>query len=496
MDVIDISNHDRDFEFSAVRVDAAIFKASQGMHTPDKLFERHLANALDNGVTRLGAFHFADPSNTPAQDADLFLRKVRPYLDRLDGLVLDWEPVEAQQGNVAWCAEFVRIIKAEQPLPVDFYANYSVCDEFRWQPVRDHGCRLWLADYGANEPTGWKIPNTRTPSGWDGLLLGHQYTEHGRIGGYAGDLDLNRFFHWFNTDPPPPVEPPVRPRIEIPPLSPDDPAVDIELPGGARGLGCRCMAITLPLIEADMLARGLIRQNLDFFQWGYNRGRVRASADTHDKGGVADNGQWSPAQRQVWADWGTMPFPRTREFGWTEGEHLHVVWYGCPHQMESTAGQVRSGLAGRDGLKADSVRNFIKPTRTWQDAVRAYSAALPANPRPLHIDKDDIDMASIEELRQIVFEVVEGRLYAIVRDQAKEGARDALFTQYPKLPRGADNSTPYKDGTTSVAAEAQYDHFNKDLVLGAIRELRTEVTALRAEVARLRGGTLRAPDTF
>ncbi len=136
-----------------------------------------------------------------------------------------------------------------------------------------------------------------------------------------------------------------------------------------------------------MLARGLIRQNLDFFQWGgYNRGgRVRASADTHDKGGgVADNGQWSPAQRQVWADWGgTMPFPRTREFGWTEGEHLHVVWYGCPpHQMESTAGQVRSGLAGRDGLKADSVRNFIKPTRTWQDAVRAYSAALPANPPP------------------------------------------------------------------------------------------------------------------
>lgn len=496
MDVIDISNHQSTFEFSRVRVDGAIFKASQGRRTPDRFFERHMDNALAAGVRRLGAYHFADPSNTAAEDAGHFLSKVRPYLDRLDGLVLDWEPLgPGEAGKVAWAAEFIRILKAEQPLPVEFYANYSVSHTFFWQPVRDHGCRLWIADYGQNERTGWKTPNTRTPSGWDGLMMGHQYTDKGRIDGYSGDLDLNRFFHWFNTDPRPPaggiVAP--RPRIEIPAVAGNDPKVWIELPGGSRGWGCTCMAVTLPLIEADMLAKGLIKRSIDFFQWGYNRGQVAASAGTHDLGGVADCGQWSLEQRRVWAAWGTMPFPRTTQFGWTTGDHLHVVWHGCPHQMSSAAQQVRDGLAGRDGLVSNRVRNFEKPTRTWQEAVRAYAAdnVISVGPLAQTIIKDsgtgkDIDMATVDELRQLIFEVVEGRLYAIVRDQAKEGARDALFTQYPKLPRSTDNSAPYKDGTTSVGNEAQWDHSNKDQILAAIRDLRAEVTGLRAEVARLR----------
>lgn len=154
----------------------------------------------------------------------------------------------------------------------------------------------------------------------------------------------------------------------------------IKLPGGAQGWGCECMARTLPLIEADMKKQGLIKRCLDVFQWGYNPGKVSKSAGTHDLGGVIDVAQFSLAQRKVWAKWGVMMFPRTRAFGWTSGDHGHGVWHGCPHQTPYTDWQVRSGLAGGDGLGSSATlkgrrwRKFGAPVRTWQEAVKLYGS--------------------------------------------------------------------------------------------------------------------------
>lgn len=154
----------------------------------------------------------------------------------------------------------------------------------------------------------------------------------------------------------------------------------IKLRGG-EGWGCPCMKATLPLIEDEMLRLGLIKRCLDVFQWAHNPGKVSKSAGTHDLGGVIDVGQFSLAQRKVWARFGVMMFPRTSLLGWLTGNHGHGVWHGCPHQVPYTAWQVRSGLAGGDGLGSSATlkgkrwRNFEAPKRTWQDALKVETAA-------------------------------------------------------------------------------------------------------------------------
>lgn len=184
----------------------------------------------------------------------------------------------------------------------------------------------------------------------------------------------------------------------------------IKLPGGAQGWGCECMARTLPLIEADMKKQGLIKSCLDVFQWGYNPGKVSKSAGTHDLGGVIDVAQYSLAQRKVWAKWGVMMFPRTTAFGWFTGNHGHGVWHGCPHQVPYTDWQVRSGMAGGDGLGSSATlkgrrwRRFEAPVRTWQEAVKLYgskpqvqaSASKSAKPTA------PVDSVSLKALREAI----------------------------------------------------------------------------------------------
>lgn len=166
-------------------------------------------------------------------------------------------------------------------------------------------------------------------------------------------------------------------------IKPHPSAVWITLRGGS-GWGCACMAATLPKVEDDMLRLGLIKFSLDVFQWAYNPGKVAASANTHDRGGVIDVGQYTLEQRRVWAKWGIMMFPRTHAFGWTGGEHGHGVWVGCPHQVEYVQWQVKSGLAGGDGLgsmdtlKGRAWRNFEKPTHTWQQRLTINEGAVRA----------------------------------------------------------------------------------------------------------------------
>ena len=164
------------------------------------------------------------------------------------------------------------------------------------------------------------------------------------------------------------------------PIKPHKDAVWIRL-RGAEGWGCACMAAVLPKVEDEMLALGLIHTCLDVYQWAYNPGRVDASANTHDLGGVIDVGQYSLPQRKVFAKWGWMPFPRTKAFGWSGGAHCHAAVVGCPHQVEYVRWQVRSGLAGGDGLgPMTSLRGkkwwgFEKPTHTWQQRMTINEGA-------------------------------------------------------------------------------------------------------------------------
>lgn len=382
---VDISNHQKGIRLDRLPpLDLFIAKASQGTQYPDPYMAGFLAQARELGISRLGIYWWVETHLALQPQLDVLLRHTNNELERDPGLVvfMDWEPRNPERTDFA--AEAFAKLKSAIGRQPHIYMNRSAAHTHRWGPVRDLGGQLWAAQYPNKNPQiGFRSdPWFQQPSGWDGKILGLQYTDTGRLPGFAHNLDLNLFWTWPSGGQNPLTPLPVLRVPEIPPLHENDKSVyfyhhhggQVLRSNGQPRLACLCMALTFPLIEREMIRRGLIRHQIDVYQGAYNLG-VTASAGSHDLGGVIDVAQGlSLAERQVWADFGVMMFPRARKYGWTGGEHGHGVWHGCPHQTKLADGQVTSGINGRDGLKGNALRNFEAPTRVWQDAYRQYAA--------------------------------------------------------------------------------------------------------------------------
>lgn len=150
--------------------------------------------------------------------------------------------------------------------------------------------------------------------------------------------------------------------------------------------GCKCMKETLPGVEADMIAAGIIRERLDFYQGAYHKGTA-ASAGTHDGGGAVDAypHQGGPANskgQKIWEKWGAICYYRYPPLF---GYHNHVLWRGCPHlaplARRQVGGAVRSGWNGLSGRSARYGQKAIVPSRTWEQAVKKYEIK-PVKPAP------------------------------------------------------------------------------------------------------------------
>lgn len=147
-----------------------------------------------------------------------------------------------------------------------------------------------------------------------------------------------------------------------------DPSAKVKFRGGWT---CGCVVTSLPLVEKDMIAKGIIKNNIDIFQLGWNSGGVAASAGTHDKGMMIDVGQYSKRALEVWWDWGWNMQHRTRAQGFS-GDHGHGGPYGCTHgsplatwQMDVYVTQGLNGLSSN--LKADGPRQNLV---TFSSAIK------------------------------------------------------------------------------------------------------------------------------
>lgn len=146
------------------------------------------------------------------------------------------------------------------------------------------------------------------------------------------------------------------------------------------GYTCSCVVAVFPLIEAEMIAKGIIKRSIDVWQWGY-RTDVAASAKTHAAGGVIDTAQYSDAALKVWREWGFEVQHRTRAQGF-DMDHGHGVLKGCPHlstgRGTTAAWQAQEWEAGRNGLvgrgKIAGPGPIGKATPTWQQAVKNHTA--------------------------------------------------------------------------------------------------------------------------
>ncbi len=134
--------------------------------------------------------------------------------------------------------------------------------------------------------------------------------------------------------------------------------------------GCTCMETIDPMIDRELVARGIIHQCLDVMQGCYSGGRVAASGATHNGGGVRDLAQSGEPYDSHLEMWGYAAFQRD----WRDGmdPHTHAVLIGCPHLDPSAHRQVTAWMNKRNGLMSNAPdRDQTRPStiRNWREAV-------------------------------------------------------------------------------------------------------------------------------
>jgi len=182
MNGIDVSGWQPANITGLVSYDFAIIKATEGTHfvSPSCDQQYQIAKSKGKGV---GVYHFASGFD-PVAEADHFINSVQGYLGEAV-LVLDWEANAIPRG-AAWVRSFcARVIERTKTPPI-IYGSASPLNQYGIPKVAaDLNCGLWVAAYPNNEPTGYY----NAPMLLGGVI--RQYTSHGRLPGYGGDLDLN-----------------------------------------------------------------------------------------------------------------------------------------------------------------------------------------------------------------------------------------------------------------------------------------------------------------
>ncbi|OFK25343.1 GH25 family lysozyme [Olsenella sp. HMSC062G07] len=185
---IDISNWQPDIDAGAVAGDFVICKATEGTGYVSPSCDKQYQAAKKAGK-KLGAYHYANGGDYKAE-ADFFIKNVKGYIGEAI-LVLDWE----SQGNPkfnsgkdkawvkGWC-DYVYQQAGVKPL-VYISASYRNLVS----GIGDYG--LWIAQYADNNTTGYQ--DTPWNEGAYSCAI-RQYSSHGRISGYGGNLDLNKFY--------------------------------------------------------------------------------------------------------------------------------------------------------------------------------------------------------------------------------------------------------------------------------------------------------------
>ncbi|MFF0942678.1 GH25 family lysozyme [Kocuria sp. CPCC 205300] len=191
MDGIDSSDFQPAEIVTRVAADFVIVKTSEGIGWEAKNWRRHLADARRLG-RKVGVYHYARPQNDAAREADYFYNTVKSADSRDLFWVLDWEE-PAYYANTAWASRFMARIDELTGKTAGLYANTAALNGGVWSS-KDKGRPLWRAFpvlSGTGYATSFNLP--AAPAGWARLVM-DQYSFHGRLPGYTGDLDLNVYY--------------------------------------------------------------------------------------------------------------------------------------------------------------------------------------------------------------------------------------------------------------------------------------------------------------
>lgn len=187
MNGIDISSWQTGINLDVVPCDFVICKATQGVGYVNPDCDRAYQQAKKAGKC-LGVYHYAS-GNDAVAEAEYFLKNIQGYIGEAV-LVLDWE--SAQNANFGkcdftWCKTWLDYVTAKTGVKPMLYISASIIPRFNG--IGDYG--LWVAQYPNYTPTGYQ----ETPWNEGAYTCAiRQYSSTGRLNGYNGNLDLNKFY--------------------------------------------------------------------------------------------------------------------------------------------------------------------------------------------------------------------------------------------------------------------------------------------------------------
>lgn len=184
---IDISSWQNGINLAVVPCDFVVIKATEGINYVNPDYERAYRQAKASGKC-LGVYHYANGGNIQAE-ADYFLSNVGDRLGEAI-LILDWEVgnnVSFGNCDYAWCKGWLDYVYEKTGVHPILYCSQSIA--YKFDNIGNYG--LWIAQYADNDPTGYQ------DAPWNEgeyTCAIRQYTSCGRLAGYDGNLDLDKFY--------------------------------------------------------------------------------------------------------------------------------------------------------------------------------------------------------------------------------------------------------------------------------------------------------------
>ena len=186
---IDISAWQRGINLAAVPADFVIIKATQGLnYVADTCDEQYQAAKAAGKL--LGVYHYAE-GNDATQEAEYFLNNIQGYIGEAV-LVLDWESNENSMFNsgndAAWVRTWCDHVYSKTGVRPIVYVSRAYMNLV--SGIGDYG--LWVAQYASMDAV-YGYQATPWNEGAYNCAI-RQYTSAGRLDGYNGNLDLNKFY--------------------------------------------------------------------------------------------------------------------------------------------------------------------------------------------------------------------------------------------------------------------------------------------------------------
>lgn len=185
---IDVSSWQAGIDVSKVPCDFVIEKVSQGVTYINPDCDRVIQQCIKLGKC-WGTYHYVDGSGAQAE-ADYYVRNIQGYLGK-GILCIDWESAQnGAWGNYGYLDALVaRVIERTGVKPL-IYVQASAYAPTAAVAQR-HDCGLWIAQYADMNATGYQA--TPWNEGAYSCAI-RQYSSAGRLPGWGGNLDLNKFY--------------------------------------------------------------------------------------------------------------------------------------------------------------------------------------------------------------------------------------------------------------------------------------------------------------